>query len=254
MTQNLYHDNARDLYIEVSHGPCTVDNNLFLSDVSLMDRAQGSAFVHNVFAGVLSTKDVLKRTTPYHFPHSTNVMGVTFVYGGDDRFLNNLFLGNAEPSSEKHSRFLEGYDRNNTAEEYRAMMQEKGHRVGINKYFDVGQPLWAEGNAYAGSAKPWHAETDATVVDSMSAELRQEGKEWILSLNLPETVVNKAVAPVTTNRLGEPRIVEERYENPDGSPIDFTVDFFGNTRKEPYAGPFAAPQTGKWELVVWKDA
>ena len=254
VTQNLYHDNARDLYIEVSHGPCTVDNNLFLSDVSLMDRAQGSAFVHNVFAGVLSTKDVLKRTTPYHFPHSTDVLGVSFVYGGDNRFFNNLFLGNSEPSSEKHSRFLEGYDRNNTAEEYRAMMQEKGHRVGINKYFDVGQPLWAEGNAYAGSAKPWHAETDATVVDSMSAELRQEGKEWILSLNLPEAVVNKAVAPVTTDRLGEPRSVEERYENPDGTPIDFTVDFFGNTRKEPYAGPFAAPQTGKWELVVWRDA
>jgi hypothetical protein len=180
-------------------------------------------------------------------------MGVTFVYGGDDRFLNNLFLGNAEPSSEKHSLFLAGYDRNNTAEEYKRIMQEKGHRVGINKYFDVGQPFWAEGNAYAGSAKPWHAENDATVVDFMGAELRQEGKEWILTLDLPEAAVNKTVAPVTTNRLGEPRIVEERYENPDGSPIDFAIDFFGNKREDIHIGPFAAPEAGKWETVVWKE-
>ena len=254
VTQNLYHSNARDLYIEVSHGPCTVDNNLFLSDVSLMDRAQGSAFVHNIFAGVLSTKEVLQRTTPYHFPHSTAVAGVSFVYGGDDRFLNNLFLGMVEPFFVKHARFLSGYDRMNTPEEYKKIFQEDlGHHVGITKYFDVGQPFWAEGNAYAGSAQPWHGETEALVVDRMSAALRQEGKEWILTLELPEAVTDRMVDPVTTDRLGEPRIVEERYENPDGTPIDFAVDFFGAIREKTHAGPFAAPKAGKWEIVVWKE-
>ena len=28
---NLFHDNARDLFVEVDHGPFLVDNNLFLS-------------------------------------------------------------------------------------------------------------------------------------------------------------------------------------------------------------------------------
>ena len=253
VTQNLYHDNARDFYIEVSHGPCTVDNNLFLSDVSLMDRAQGSAFVHNIFAGVLSTKEVLQRTTPYHFPHSTAVAGVSFVYGGDDRFLNNLFLGRVEPFFVKHARFLSGYDRNNTPEEYHKIMQEKGHRVGIIKYFDIGQPLWAEGNAYAGSAQPWHGEPDALRVEHMNAELRREGKEWILTLELPDAVTDRIVDSVTTDRLGEPRIVEERFENPDGTPIDFSIDFFGDKRADFRTGPFASPKAGRWEIVVWKD-
>lgn len=253
VTQNLYHDNARDLYIEVSHGPCTVDNNLFLSDVSLMDRAQGNAFVHNLFAGVLSTKEVLQRTTPYHFPHSTAVAGVSFVYGGDDRFLDNLFLGKVEPFFVKHSRFLSGYDRNNTAEEYQRILEEMGHRAGITKYFEVSQPFWAEGNAYAGSAQPWKHENDAVVVERMDASIRQEGDEWILSLSLPPEVVNKLVAPVTTERLGEPRIVEERFENPDGTPIDFSIDFFGNKRDEIHMGPFATPKAGAQEIVVWKE-
>lgn len=252
VTQNLYHDNTRDLFIEVSHGPCTVDNNLFLSDNTLLDRAQGNAFVHNVFAGVLSTSNVLKRTTPYHLPHSTDVAGVSFVYGGDDRFLNNLFLGNAEPPNPKHAVFLEGYDHMNTPEDYKRLIAEKGHRPGLNKYLDINQPLWAEGNAYAGNAKPWHAEIDATVADRIDVSLRQAGDEWILTLDLPEAIAKKTVAPVTTERLGQPRIVEENFENPDGSPIDFSIDFLGNKRDDVHIGPFAATEAGKQEIVVWK--
>lgn len=253
VTRNLYHDNTRDLFIEVSHGPCTVDNNLFLSDNTLLIRSQGSAFVHNIFAGVFAAKEVLNRTTPYHFPHSTDVAGVSFVYCGDDRFLNNLFLGNAEPPTPRHVVFLAGYDHMNTPEDYKRLIEEKGHRPGRNKYLEVGQPLWAEGNAYAGSAKPWRAETDATVVDRMDASLRQEGEQWILSLELPEAVVNQTVAPVTTARLGEPRIVEERFENPDGTPIDFSIDFFGKKRNGIHIGPFADPKAGKQEIVIWKE-
>lgn len=253
VTQNLYHDNARDLYIEVSHGPCTVDNNLFLSEVSLMDRAQGNAFVHNIFAGVMASREVLTRATPYHVPHSTAVAGVSFVYGGDDRFLNNLFLGNAEPSSPKHSVFLAGLDSKNTPEEYQRLIKEKGYRAGITKYVEIGQALWADGNAYAGSAKPWYGEKEALTVERMGAALRHAGDEWILTLDLPEAVINKTVDPVSTDRLGEPRIVEERYENPDGTPIDFSIDFFGNQREGIHIGPFASLKAGGQELVVWKE-
>ena len=126
--------------------------------------------------------------------------------------------------------------------------------MGINKYFDIGQPLWAEGNAYAGSAQPWHGESKPVTVDTMDSTLCKEGTEWILTLHLPAAVVNKTVDPVTSDRLGEPRIVEERYENPDGSPIDFSLDLLGNRRDSGiHIGPFANPQAGINRIVVWDE-
>lgn len=44
------------------------------------------------FAGRIRHTAVLDRSTPYHFPHVTDVAGEAFVYGGDDRYVNNLFL------------------------------------------------------------------------------------------------------------------------------------------------------------------
>ena len=35
----------------------------------------------------------MDRATPYHVPHSTQVAGYAVIYGGDDRYVGNLFLG-----------------------------------------------------------------------------------------------------------------------------------------------------------------
>ena len=65
VTQNFFHDNcppanangeilgelAEDLFIEVSHGPTLVDNNIFLSPRALKLATQGVACVHNIIAG-----------------------------------------------------------------------------------------------------------------------------------------------------------------------------------------------------------
>ena len=67
-------------------------NNVFASEFSFDDYAQGAAFVNNLFAGRIRHTAVLDRSTPYHFPHVTDVPGEAFVYGGDDRYVNNLFL------------------------------------------------------------------------------------------------------------------------------------------------------------------
>lgn len=49
ITRNIYHDNWRDFMIEVTSGPCLIDNNVFGSFYSLDNVAQGTAFVHNLF-------------------------------------------------------------------------------------------------------------------------------------------------------------------------------------------------------------
>lgn len=81
-----------DLFLEVCHGPCLVENNLLLSASSFLDVSQGTACLHNLFAGKLFATPDTNRFTPYHQPHSTRVAGVMLVYGGDDRILNNIFL------------------------------------------------------------------------------------------------------------------------------------------------------------------
>lgn len=47
---NVYYENDRDIMIEVTHGPHLVENNIFASDYSFDNMAQGGAYVHNLFA------------------------------------------------------------------------------------------------------------------------------------------------------------------------------------------------------------
>lgn len=68
VTENLFHDNvppvgtkvtdplslAEDVFVEVSHGPTLIDNNVMLSNCSCKICAQGIALVHNLIAGSLT--------------------------------------------------------------------------------------------------------------------------------------------------------------------------------------------------------
>ncbi|MBM4093190.1 MAG: carbohydrate-binding protein [Planctomycetes bacterium] len=98
VSRNLFHDNvSQDLFVEVNHGPFVVDNNLFLSPVSLLDMSQGGAYVHNLFGGKLTNRPEPGRETPYHPARSTTVAGLATTTGGDNRFFNNLFVGDGQP-------------------------------------------------------------------------------------------------------------------------------------------------------------
>ncbi|OJF91538.1 hypothetical protein [Alkalibacterium sp. 20] len=42
----------------------------------------------------------IRRTTPYHFPHETAMAGYSNITGGDDRYYNNIFLGDDDTHKE----------------------------------------------------------------------------------------------------------------------------------------------------------
>jgi hypothetical protein len=71
VSRNVYYDNSRDLFVEVSHGPYLVEHNIFGSPASLELFSQGGAFVNNLICGTLRLEPVPDRATPYHHPHST---------------------------------------------------------------------------------------------------------------------------------------------------------------------------------------
>ena len=93
---------GEDMWVEVSHGPTLIDNNLFLSERSIRFAAQGIAMVHNLIAGSFTAVGVgtdnnsvnlpSNRFTPYHEHHGTKVMGFMTFQHGDNRFYNNVFV------------------------------------------------------------------------------------------------------------------------------------------------------------------
>ena len=108
VTRNLLHDNepSCDLFMEVDHGPFLIDNNLFLSPISLMDWSEGGAYVHNLISGEITARSE-QRQTPYHQAHSTTIAGLKNITNCDSRFFNNIFLkGSNLKSYEKRAGHL----------------------------------------------------------------------------------------------------------------------------------------------------
>jgi len=251
VTKNVFHDNFPDLMMEVTHGPLTVDNNLFLSPYAFIDSAQGTAFVHNVIAGYVLQKEHKKRATPYHYPHRTLPKGFVATLGGDDRVYGNIILG-TEPCPKSRAYFSTCYDNYVTSEEY-ANIKWKYKYIGLDEIVEKPQVVYIAENVYGGLASPFRQEIGALRADDISFSIAQENGDAVLTINVPEKVANMRITPTTTERLGTPRVVEQPYENPDGTPIDFTLDIQGNKRDDDIvAGPFAHLCAGENKFVVWK--
>ena len=291
VTQNLFHDNClplpddcidpndpgmgEDIFIEVSHGPTLVDNNLLLSDRSVKLATQGVAFVHNLIAGALTAVGKgtdngaltlsSPRYTPYHVPHRTEVAGFMTFLHGDDRFYNNIFLQQPKrPGMVKIYNYLQGEGKNgwddgnldvgtwmfdNGYQLYEEWVKEFEGYCGMgspdsDRYY-IHLPVWAEGNVYLNGAKPWKKEKNCVVDDTHEVTLSLEEKdgEWKLNTNLYEILPEITVGTISTETLGMAFEPEEYYENPDGSPITFSEDYFGNHRSlHPCVGPFENPE------------
>ena len=224
VTRNLLHDNtgSQDLFVEVNHGPFLVDNNLFLSPTSLLDMSEGGAYAHNVMAGRIALRPELRRETPFHKPHSTDVAGLRNIRGGDDRFYNNLFTAPA----------------------------------GLAAYDKAAQPVKMGGNVFLKGARASTHEQAPLVQSSFDPgiQLAEKPDGVYLEIALDKAWAEGPPRPlVTTDRLGRAAIPNLPCEQPDGSPYRLDTDYFGKKRNEasPFPGPFECPGGGKQVLKVW---
>lgn len=222
VTGNLFHDNGRDLFVEVDHGPFLVDNNLFLSPSSLLDMSEGGAYAHNLFAGSIDPRPELSRETPFHKAHSVEVAGLRKIPGGDDRFYNNLLI---QPSG------LAGYDK-------------------------AAQPVQMAGNVFLKGAKPGAAEQDPLVVSAFdpAVKLVEKTDGLYVQLKLDKAWAEKQTRRlVTTEGLGRAKVPDLPYEQPDGSPYRLDSDYLGGKRNaaNPSPGPFELVKSGETTLRVW---
>lgn len=257
---------GEDIFVEVSHGPTLIDNNILLSHRSLKLACQGVAVVHNLIGGGLAAVGIgtdngaktlsSPRYTPYHVPHRTEVAGFMTFLHGDMRFYNNIFV--QQPMHPVLKAAMEamkggsGWDDGNIAvgtfpydgyptyeewdrefEGYCGMGSEPSDRY----YMHL--PVWAGGNVYANGAVPWEKEKDFTKIEGVELSLGYENGEYTLKTNLYELLPKLDTPMVSTELLGEAFEPEQRFEGPDGEAIVFDSDYFGEHRGiRPVPGPF----------------
>ncbi len=251
MSGNLYYDNETDVWIEVTHGPHLVDNNIFGSEISLRNAAQGGAYIHNLFCGSINTYDTLNRSTPYHLNHSTDFMGTAVVYGGDDRFYNNVFAGNpdAHEGIMFGTEYYKGYPC--SMEEYIERVLENG-KGDIETFTAVPQPVYINHNVYLNGAGHYDREKDYSASDQKcEINIAEQDGNVVMEITIPEDIVIKSCEIINTHRLPVPRLSEAPFESYDGKPVILDMDFFGNKRNDiTAAGPLECLEIGRQMITL----
>lgn len=279
LTQNLLHDNqkpayakslnggmmSQDIFVEVGHGPTLIDNNVMLSDASLRFATEGVALVHNLICGALTCvgDGTGWRYTPYHMPHRTEVMGFMTILHGDDRIYNNIFV-QKWPSEDviiPHDSD-EGFDSENRKagtwmfDEY-PTYDEWISQFDFTKPVDMKKlepvhfghlPVWIEGNVYLNGAEACKNEVNGLVISDKEAKVDLVEKEgsYYLDTNVYDLVGEFKDRMIHSDILGKAFEPEQRFENPDGTAIQFDKDYFGGHRgMDVIPGSFAQAEDAK---------
>lgn len=93
----------------------------------------------------------------------------------------------------------------------------------VELFETVRQPVMINRNAYLNGAQPFNQEQERLML---------------------------AGEQVTGKLLGKVRIVDAAFENPDGSPVDLSSDYFGQPSVG--VGPIAGLCSGQNCFLVWK--
>ena len=83
-------------------------------------------------------------------------------------------------------------------------------------------------------------------------KITREGREVYLEITLPGESLDVAAEVISTEKLGMVRIVEQRFENPDGSALRLEEDMAGNERGgRPVPGPLEGLRAGRNKVKIW---
>ena len=84
----------------------------------------------------------------------------------------------------------------------------------------------------------------------IALSLKETESGMVLETNVFSLLPEALCKPIDTNTLGIAFEPEQKFENPDGSPICFDTDYFGEKREDTVLpGPFAK---GKAEMTVFQ--
>ncbi len=235
ITSNVcYNNDFADFHLELNHGPFLVDNNILMSGIQSW--SQGGAYVHNIIGGMILLRPVLDRFTPYFFPHSTELMGVSHIKCGDDRFYNNIFI---------ETDFAISY----------ANVKTLGYGLEAYNMLEGRFPVFAGNNIYYNGAIQLKNEEDSYSIPTFNPEVKivEENGQVFLEYIIDSSLEKVVTDIVTTASLGITVMVKTQYENRDGTALIMDTDYFGRKRDgdNPAPGPFENTGPGKRRVKVW---
>ncbi len=247
VSANAFFDNELDFWVEVTHGPHLIDNNIFASKDSLLNHAQGGAYIHNIFCGKISTAPVPYRATPYHLPHSTEIIGTSRIYGNDDRFYQNIFCTTGTNQYDGCPSDFEGFQKRvikNIAETT---------NMDIESYCFEKLPCYINNNCYLGGAVAYSEEINKTVsAEKMKVEIVREDDGFYAEIYCPVDPRSEASEIMCTEDLPITYMTEQLYEAPDGTLIAINTDYCNTERGEnPVLGALETLTKGENRIKIW---
>jgi hypothetical protein len=261
ISRNVFYNNSRDIFIEVSHGPYLVEHNVFASPAAIELFSQGGAFVHNLIAGTVRVEAVMDRATPYHLPHSTQVAGYAYIRAGDDRWIGNLFVGGDPsqaygPEAEGQAPPLTGtsaYDGYPVSfDDYRSRIEAQppgDHQ----RYLTVEQAVYTRANVFTAGARPFDGEQSPTVAGAATVAVTDEGDTVHLVTDLPSEFDSVRLPAISGRDLERVRFADAEFEERDGTPAVMDVDLLGASKADGDfpAGPLAVLASGQSTTRIW---
>ncbi|MFE7215492.1 right-handed parallel beta-helix repeat-containing protein [Streptomyces sp. NPDC057611] len=217
---NLFHDNRRDFFCEVDHGPLFLANNVMLSRNVLWSSTDGAAWAHNLVAGAISANSD-GRQTPYMQPHTTTTIANASIPLGAQQWMNNILGGpaNLSPWDSASAEFPNSMKANVFTKGAKKSAQEQG---GV----------------------------DASTVEYFPA-LSKEKEGWYLTVPRAESWRSTQQLVSTSSLANAPR-PNQPFTNPDGSAMSVSTDYLGLQRSTstPFPGPFETAG-GSTAIKVW---
>lgn len=250
--RNIYENNLEDIMVEVSHGPYLIENNILTSKKAMENASQGGAFVHNLILGGMVWWNSPDRGTPYHLPHSTEVLGVVPVYKCDDRFYQNIFIKPVD-ADETIPNGTACYNGATTSlAEYIEDVRNAGHGD-LENFHKVTQPVYINNNVYLNGADVFEKEKNFFEGNGGEAELVHKDGKVFLKTVIPEGAFAKLdTEQIGTHNLEMTRLSEEAFENPDGSPLVIDQDLLKNPiGAKPVPGPLQNLKEGENLIQIW---
>jgi hypothetical protein len=171
------------------------------------------------------------------------------MFGGDDRYYQNIFIGDRTPDVVGTSVF-DGFT--TSLEEY--IQEVDAHQpCDHSEFFRIKQPVYVAGNVYLNNAKAFDKEEDKLdkpEFDAGFAIVEENGKIYI-NVTMPDDFESFVSAPHDTHTLGRVRIVDADFEDFDGGVVKLNRDYFDvESAEKSVVGPFAGMKNGVNKICV----
>ena len=115
----------------------------------------------------------------------------------------------------------------------------------LTNYHFAHLPVWVDGNVYFNGAKACKNEKHNLVDETnrVYVELVEQNGKYILKTNLYDFLGGFRTGIINSDILGYAFEPEQRFENPDGTAIQFDSDYLGDHRGiDTIPGPFASAE------------